>query len=100
MIHELLGTGEKEAITAAALAKNLNMDTRNVMDQIRTERLSGILICSSHCGYFMPGNDLEINHTISRLYRFARENIKVAKAMQEAMNKRAAVEDIGEKGQK
>lgn len=98
MINELLGTGEGEAKTAATLAEVLKIDGRIVMEQIRKERLSGILICSTSHGYFMPGNDLEINHTISRLYKMARENRKVAQAMQEARDKRAAAKEDKKRG--
>ena len=88
MIHELLGTGAGEAKTSKELAKVLNMETREIRYRVRVERLAGHLICTNGKGYFLPADISEVNYTISRLYKQARENRKVAQAMQEARDKR------------
>lgn len=81
MINEMLGVGSENVTTAAELARRLNTDKRTVMQLIRTERLEGELICANNKGYFMPKDINDVNETISRLYKQAREGRAVAEAM-------------------
>lgn len=84
MISELLGSGAENARTAKDLAKQLNINVRDIGYLIRQERLAGVLICSNSDGYFMPVNEMEINYTISSLYKRAREVRAVAEIMKKA----------------
>lgn len=89
MINELLGIGAENATTAAELAKRLNTDRRTVMQLIRTERLEGEQICSNSKGYFMPEDITDVNYTIKRLYKQAREGRAVAEAMKKTRDEGA-----------
>lgn len=81
MILELLGTGERNAKTAKELAKNTGVSVRDVMQAVRVERLAGLPICSSAKGYFLAETETDLQITISRLYKQARETRKVAEAL-------------------
>lgn len=81
MINEMLEVGSENATTAAELARRLNTDKRTVMQLIRAERLEGMLICANSKGYFMPEDINDVNKTIGRLYKQAREGRAVAEAM-------------------
>lgn len=86
MIIELLNIGETNARTSQELAIALNINTRDVMQAIRTERLNGLLICGTSKGYFLPENENDIIYTIKRLKKQGNETIRVANAMQERVN--------------
>ena len=81
MIAELLQQGIQNAKTSQTLADFLRWDKRDVRQAIRNERLAGTLICSCSKGYYLPDNDADIQHTINRLYKQGKENIRVADAM-------------------
>lgn len=81
MIAELLSIGEQNTRTCNELATVLNIDARDVRQAIRLERLAGAPICSCSKGYYLPDNDADIQHTIDRLYKQGKENIRVADAM-------------------
>lgn len=85
MIYEYLKQGEKNAITSKELAQILHIDTRYIRQMVRNERMIGHFICGSSKGYYMPETDADVKHTISRLYSQGRQNFKVAKAMQDAL---------------
>lgn len=81
MIIELLELGEENARTAKELAKAQNMDIRDVMQAVRVERLAGQPICSTSKGYFIADCKQDLDATISRLYKQARETRRVAESM-------------------
>lgn len=62
MIHELLGIGKKEAMSAAELSRITGLTPRGIRAQITRERLSGKLICSSARarGYYKPETDADL----------------------------------------
>lgn len=86
MINELLNQGEPNARTSQEIATALNLNVRDVMQAIRTERLNGVLICGTSKGYFLPENMNDVILTIKRLKRQGNETIRVADAMQERVN--------------
>ena len=81
MIDELLQHGIENARTNQSIADALSWDNRDVRQAIRNERLAGEMICSCSKGYYLPDNDTDIQHTIDRLYKQGKENIRVADAM-------------------
>ena len=81
MIAELLQYGIENARTNQSIADALSWDSRDVRQAIRLERLAGAPICSCSKGYYLPDNDADIQHTIDRLYKQGKENIRVADAM-------------------
>lgn len=83
MIKELLGIGEKNALTAQELATACRCSTREITKQIHRERLSGAPICSSGSGFYMPESLEEIRHTAAHLYARAREINKIAAALED-----------------
>ena len=87
MVYEVLGTGEKEARTAEDIARGLNMCSREVMRQIRRERLEGFPICASSKGYYAPEDRSEVENTIQRLYATARNTKEIANAMNKMLKK-------------
>ena len=89
MIAELLSIGEQNTRTCNELATVLNIDARDVRQAIRIERLAGELICSCSKGYYLPDNDADIQHTIDRLYKQGKENIRVADAMKRYHKRKA-----------
>lgn len=84
MIFELLQPGEDTAKTARELSKTTGLGVREVMQAVRAERLAGLPICGTCKGFFTPATDAELAHTISRLYKQARETRKVAEALKSA----------------
>ena len=88
MIYELLDTGEQNARTAKSIANATNLNTRDVTQIIRLERLAGIPICSNCRGYFLPETDIELKETVVRIYKQAKETKKVADAMKKIKFKR------------
>ena len=61
-IAEYLSVGEENAIKTKDLANRLNMTSRQLTIEINRARCSGEIILSGVGGYFLPGNDDEIQH--------------------------------------
>ena len=62
-IHELLGIGQENAITAAKLAEALGTNVRQVQAAVRRERLEGVPICATKScppGLFIATGPMEL----------------------------------------
>lgn len=57
---QLLQPGELQAVHMADLAKRVGVDERKLRQLIYDARESGVTILSSAAGYFLPGDDLEV----------------------------------------
>ena len=57
---QLLQPGELQAVHMADLAQRVGVDERALRRLIYEARESGVSILSSAAGYFLPGDDLEV----------------------------------------
>ncbi len=76
-IAEYLSVGEENAIKTKDLANRLNMTSRQLTIEINRARCSGEIILSGVGGYFLPGNDDEIQH-FCRMMHSRRRKIAAA----------------------
>ena len=76
-IAEYLSVGEENAIKTKDLANRLNMISRQLTIEINRARCSGEIILSGVGGYFLPGNDDEIQH-FCRMMHSRRRKIAAA----------------------
>lgn len=53
-LTETIPTGERDAVPMGYLAALHHLSDRKMRQQVEQARKSGILICSSDSGYFMP----------------------------------------------
>lgn len=63
MIHELLGIGQANAVTASKLAAALGVNVRQVQAAVRRERLEGFPICATKAfppGLFIASEPMEL----------------------------------------
>ncbi len=80
-IAEYLSVGEENAIKTKDLANRLNMTSRQLTIEINRARCSGEIILSGVGGYFLPGNDDEIQHFCRMMHSRRR---KIADAVRSA----------------
>jgi len=57
---QLLQPGELQAVHMAELAQRVGVDERKLRQLIYDARENGVTILSSAAGYFLPGDDLEV----------------------------------------
>ena len=65
-ISNFISTGECNAISMQELCKLLSCGTTCIKNLIREERKQGVKICSSHKGYYLPADDLELLEYVNR----------------------------------
>lgn len=65
-IRNMIGTGEENAVQCKVLENVTGLTGREVKSHIETLRRSGIVICSSNCGYFYPARLYELHGFIQR----------------------------------
>ena len=96
MISELLHTDRENTITGRTLADALNIDIRQITEQIERERRSGKPICAlqgKNAGYYLTGDPQELAEYCERLKRRSLELFKTRKALLQTLKKIA-----GQKG--
>lgn len=59
-LKNILPTGKENAISARELAAKLGVSDRVLRDLVTTDRVKGIVICSSSAGYYLPASKNEI----------------------------------------
>ena len=87
MITELLDVGVDKAKKNELIASRLGVNTRDVSEIVRIERLQGSPICANCYGYYMPESIDDLKRTRSRLFKQAREVRKVAFAIDDTVKK-------------
>lgn len=85
MIHELLGTGSKNAKPGRVIAEQLHCDIRDVTKQIERERRQGKPICANSrgesAGYFLAETPEELQRYCKKLYKRGGELFKTRRAL-------------------
>lgn len=84
MIHEVLNTGHKNAITGRELAGFFKCDIRDITERIEQERREGVPICaatSGKPGYYLPETREELEKYCERLKGRAIEVFKTRQAL-------------------
>ena len=81
MIHEILKTGKGNALTAARIAKALNLPMKEISKRVKDERRAGQPICSCQNGYYLAANDDEIRDICGRLRHRAGEIFATRRAL-------------------
>lgn len=61
MIYEMLSRGSTNAISAAHIAKQLDISPQQVRKMVERERLAGYVILTDECGYYLPSEDPELS---------------------------------------
>ena len=89
MVHELLLTGEENAIPGREICGLLGITLRELTAAVEKERRAGKPICAAsgrHPGYFLPANRAEMERYCGRLLHRAGELHKTRRACLAAMN--------------
>lgn len=89
MIAEVLGTGKENATTGRVLASLLDMNIRDLTQQIERERRDGAPICASsgeNPGYYI-GSAEELENYCGRLKHRAVELFKTRQALIKTLQK-------------
>ncbi len=82
-VSNFLGVGESSALTARHLKDILHCDSRTLRRLIEQERQQGIPILSNNqTGYFLAGNNSEIERFVRSMRHRADEIIKTASAIE------------------
>ena len=83
-IYDALEYGENRAKSADELSVQLDIDKRQVHEEVRKERLAGIPICSSSKGYFRGSREDQIA-TFNLLYNRLKGSAEVIAAMKKTI---------------
>ncbi len=81
----ILPFGEENAIHLSDLANRLHIHPSKVKAEIKKARISGIEICSSQAGYFIPKNDFERQRFVRMQEKGARSRFKTSKVIKNAL---------------
>lgn len=81
----ILPFGEENAIHLSDLAKRYGMHPSKVKAEIKNARISGIEICSSKAGYFLPKNDFERKRFVRMQEMGARSRYKTSRVVKDAL---------------
>lgn len=87
IIYDSLKVGEENGISQKDLARILNMNERQLREEVAKEREAGALICSSDRGYYRAKNRAEIENTYNRLRSRALGTLAMLKPFAKRLNK-------------
>lgn len=85
MIAEILGVGERNAITCEELCELTGINRREVLRKIELERDGGALICASKRGYYLPEKKDDLRAFYQRYTKRCRTMYHTARHFKKAM---------------
>lgn len=83
-VSDFLGTGEENAQTMKQIRQIYHGDSRSIRQAIQRERLSGIAVLSGAHGYWLAGNEGEVERFCASMGSRRREIGKVIAAVRAA----------------
>ena len=92
-IENYLHEGKVNAVKSSDLEKLLGVDHRTLLKAISRERLQGALICACKDGYYLPADDNEVIHYVTRAEKRALQEMKTVYAMQKRIEQREVADN-------
>lgn len=84
-IAEILGKGEKNALTAETLSEMTGIGRRELYRKIELERSDGAFICASDRGFFLPETAKDIEIFYERYSRRCKKQLYTVRHFKRAM---------------
>ena len=93
IVYDSLKVGEENGISQKDLARILNMNERQLREEVAKEREAGALICSSDRGYYRAKNRAEIENTYNRLRSRALGTLAMLKPFAERLKREDVINE-------
>ena len=84
-LKNILPTGKENAISARELAAKLGVSDRVLRDLVTTDRVKGIVICSSSAGYYLPASKNEIREFCNFMEKRAKHSFVAIQSARRAL---------------